>query len=38
MNIKHRGVLYALGGIVIGAAGGAALHAQRTLPPLPITL
>lgn len=28
MNIKHRGVLYALGGIVIGAAGGAALHAQ----------
>ena len=28
MNIKHRGVLYALGGIVIGASGGAALHAQ----------
>jgi uncharacterized protein (DUF1330 family) len=30
MNIKHRGVLYALGGIVIGASGGAALHAQST--------
>jgi uncharacterized protein (DUF1330 family) len=30
MNIKHRGILYALGGIVIGASGGAALHAQST--------
>ena len=30
MNIKHRGMLYALGGIVIGASGGAALHAQST--------
>ena len=28
MNIKHRAMLYALGGIVIGASGGAALHAQ----------
>jgi uncharacterized protein (DUF1330 family) len=30
MNIKHRGVLYALGGIVIGSSGGVALHAQST--------
>jgi uncharacterized protein (DUF1330 family) len=30
MNIKHRAVLYALGGIVAGASGGAALHAQST--------
>ena len=30
MNIKHRAMLYALGGIVIGASGGAALHAQST--------
>jgi uncharacterized protein (DUF1330 family) len=28
MNTKQRGMLYALGGIVIGASGGAALHAQ----------
>jgi uncharacterized protein (DUF1330 family) len=30
MNIRHRGMLYALGGIVTGASGGAALHAQST--------
>jgi uncharacterized protein (DUF1330 family) len=30
MNIKHRRILYALGGIVIVASGGAALHAQST--------
>jgi hypothetical protein len=30
MNIKHRGMLYALGGIVIGASGGVGLHAQST--------
>ena len=30
MNINHREMLYALGGIAIGASGGAALHAQNT--------
>jgi uncharacterized protein (DUF1330 family) len=30
MNIKYRDMLYALGGLAIGASGGAALHAQST--------
>jgi uncharacterized protein (DUF1330 family) len=30
MNIKQRGMLYALGGIVIGASGGVVVHAQST--------
>ena len=30
MNIEHRGILYALGGVVVAATGGATLHAQST--------
>jgi uncharacterized protein (DUF1330 family) len=30
MNIKYRGMLYVMGGIAIGASGGAALHAEST--------
>jgi uncharacterized protein (DUF1330 family) len=34
MKIKCGGILYALGGIVICASGGATLHAQNTAAPL----
>ena len=33
MNIKHRGMLYALGGVLICASGGAALQAQTAAAP-----